>query len=197
MVRISFIGQSDSFRIRVDQEPTQKFRNAELSNIIAQLDDLGYGDIVVWEDQRNDSGRELSHPKVVTDWWFKYLKQSRCSFYSIPQRKDFFSAEFIHWVAPFSGPRPLSDAEFFINGERLGGGPLGFQNMIKRIEAMKFHSVPIFAPRVKNEGQESPWIAFEQLFSWAKEAGLAKEFDSIAYDRLAEFTDWGRFMDDN
>lgn len=196
MIKVSFVGQHDSFRIRANQESVQTVENSEYTNLMVRLN-LGYGDIVVWEDQRDDSGKELSQPKDISDWWFKYLKQTRTSFYSIPQQRDFFSTQIFHWIAPFNPPRPISEAKFFENGQLLGIGMNGFQNMVKKIEAVQSGFVLICAPRIKNEGQASPWIANDQLLVWSKEAGLAKEFEGVLSHRVVEFTDFGRFMDDD
>lgn len=40
---------------------------------------LEYGDIVVWEDKRDESGKELSHPHEIPEWWDKYLEDVRAS----------------------------------------------------------------------------------------------------------------------
>jgi hypothetical protein len=195
VVRVSFVGHRGSFQMRVNQQQIQKFGNTNFADLMIQLN-LGYGDIVVWADQRDKSGKELSQPDDISKWWFQYLKKAKASSYSMPVDTRFFSTPIYHWLAPFEKPRPLTEATFFVDGDLLGHGQGGFKKMIEEIEG-KSGEVLIFAPRIKNEGQASPWIAQGQLVTWSKDAGLDSRFDKLFTSRVVEFTDFARFMDDD
>ena len=196
LIRLSFRGQHGTFRLRVNQYPIERLRNTTFTNVMTQLQ-LAYGDIVVWEDQRDASGKELTHPEDVSRWWFKHLDDVRASFYTIPSDtfSDFFAASIYHWKAPPGKPRPLQNAQFFTNGAALSQGAIGFQAMMDAIEHTKSGPVVILAPRIRNEGQASPWIATDQLSAWAQDAGISPRFEKILFSRYAEFTDFARFGD--
>lgn len=197
VIRISFRGQPGSFRFRIDQCPIEKFRNADFTNVMTQLQ-LSYGDIVVWETQRDKSGKELTNPEDITTWWFKHLKDVRASFYAIPADSfsDFFAAPIYHWKASPEKPRPLKSAQFFVDGVALGEGAPGFQAMMDAIDKTKTRGVVIFAPRIKNENQ-GPWIAFDQLSDWAQDAGVDRQrFDKFLTGRYADFLDFARIGDE-
>gem|GEM_PF-4560735 len=182
--------------MRINQQPVQKLGNTEFATSMIQLN-LTYGDIVVWGDQRDEKGRELSQPDEISRWWFKYLKNARASYYSMPHKKDFFSTPIFHWLAPFEKPRPITGATFFVNGRSFGRGSDGFHKMMDEIDAMKIGPVLIFAPRIKNEGQSSPRIAEDQLLAWAKDAAVETQFEKLLVSRYAGFMDFGRFMDND
>ena len=198
VIRISFRGQHGAFRFRINQCPIEKLRNTDFTNVMTQLQ-LAYGDIVLWEDQRDESGKELTHPEDISRWWFKHLEDVRASFYTIPSDNfsDFFAAPIYHWKAPPGKPRPVQNAEFFVDGVAFGQGARGFQAMMDAIENTKSGPVVILAPRIMNEGQASPWIAMDQLSVWAQDAGVGQRFENILTSRYAEFLDFARFGDED
>ena len=194
LIKISFRGQYSSFRVRINQDPVEKLRNSNFTNLMDQLR-LEYGDVVVWDTKRDGRGKELTHPKNISTWWFKRLRDLRASFY-LSAGADFFTKPIYHWKAPFEKPRPLDDATFFVDGVLLGKGSPGFQKMLETIEGTGSGSVLIVAPRIKNEGQESPWIATNQLLAWADDAGMVPQFEKILYGRSTWLTDIGRLDDE-
>lgn len=196
VVRVSFRGERIFFRIRINQNPVERLRVSEFTNVMTHLQ-LAYGDIVVWEDKRDDKGRELTHPDDISKWWFRHLEEVRASFYSISSDNvtDFFATPIYHWLAPAEKPRPLSDATFFVDGLNLGRGSNGFRVMIEAIESKKEGWLYIVAPRIKNEGQASPWIAENQLTSWADEARMQKRFEKILFGQYGGLLDFARLMD--
>jgi hypothetical protein len=194
VVRISFVGQHGSFQMQVNRQQIQKFGNTNFAELIIQLN-LGYGDIVVWEDQRDKNGKELSHPDDISEWWSRYLEKTRVSFYSLPSDMNFFSTPFFHWLAPAVNPRSLSEANFFVDGNPLGNGSRGFHKMLDAIDDTKSGRVIIFAPRIKNEGR-GPWIALSQLTAWSKSADENARFEKLD-SRIAEFWDMARFTDED
>lgn len=198
LIRVSFRGQHGTFWLRINQQPIEKLRNADFTNVMTQLQ-LAYGDIVVWEDQRDERGKELTHPEDISKWWFEHLNHVRASFYTIPWDTfpDFFAGPIYHWKAPPGKPRPLQDAQFFIDGVALGQGAKGFQAMMDAIDKTKSGPVVILAPRINNEGQASPWIASGQLSAWAQDAGTSPRFEKILFSRYVEITDFARFGDGN
>lgn len=197
LIRVSFRGEHGTFRFRVNQRPIEKLRNVDFTNVMTKLQ-LAYGDIVVWEDLRDQAGKELTHPEDISTWWFKHLHDVRASFYTIPSDtfSDFFGGSIYHWKAPPDKPRPLLDAQFLVDGAALGQGARGFQAMVAAIEKRRSGPVIIFAPRIKNEGQASPWIALGQLSAWAQEAGAGPRFEKIVTSRYVEFEDFARLGDD-
>ena len=198
IIKISFRGQSRAFRLRINQYPVEKLRNTDFTNVMTRLQ-LAYGDVVIWEDQRDKSGKELTHPENISRWWFKHLEGVRASFYSISSDtvSDFFTTPIYHWKAPSDKPRPLQDAMFFVDGVALGQGVRGFQAMMDAIESTKSGPVIIVAPRIKNAGQASPWIAEGQLSTWAQDAGVSPRFEKILTSRYVGLLDFARFGDGN
>jgi hypothetical protein len=196
IIRVSFRDQNDTFRLRINQYPVQKLKNTDFTNVMTQLQ-LVYGDLVVWEDQRDESGKELTHPGAISKWWNKRLKDVRASFYTIPSDmfSDFFAGPIYHWKAPSSEPRPLQNAQFFVDGLTFGQGSRGLQAMMVAIENQKSGPVVIFAPRIKNEGQASPWIAEDQLSTWAQQSGVGSRFEKLLTSRYVGFTDFARLGD--
>jgi hypothetical protein len=196
LIRVSFRDQRETFRLRVDQHPVKELKNADFTNVMTRLR-LAYGDIVVWEDKRDAQGRELTHPQDISSWWFAYLHDVRASFYTMPWHTfpDFFAASIYHWKAPEAKPRPLDDAQFYVDGVAFGKGERGFQEMMDAAQKAKSGPIVFLAPRIKNEGQASPWIAVDQLSSWAQDAGVGSQFERILTSRFTEFLDFARFGD--
>lgn len=194
VIKMSFRGQHNSFRMRVNQGPIEKLKNADFTNVMTQLK-LDYGDIVVWEAQRDEGGKELSQPWDISTWWFKHLEKVRASFYCINSDNvaDFFATPIYHWESTPEKPRPLNNATFLVDGVALGRGLEGFRLMLDAIDVQRSGPVFILAPRIKNEGEASPWIADDQLLGWAEDAGLAPRFKKIRY---SELTDFARFADE-
>jgi hypothetical protein len=195
-IRVSFRGQHGAFRLRINQYPVERLRNAEFTNVMTRLQ-LAYGDIVLWEDQRDNSGKELTHPEDISRWWFKHLDGVRASSYSISSDavSDFFATPIYHWKGPPGNPRPLQDAMLFRDGVALGQGARGFQAMLDAIESTKSGPVIILAPRIKNEGQASPWIADDQLSTWAQSAGVSPRFEKIFTGGYLGLEDFARLGD--
>lgn len=197
VIKVSFRGQRESFRLRINRNAVEKLRNVDFTNVMTRLH-LDYGDIIVWEDQRDERGRELSQPDGISKWWSNYLPQVRASFYSINSDTitDFFATPIYHWKAPSEKPRPLHDTIFFADGATLGQGSSGFHMMLDTIEGQKSSRVFIVAPRIKNEGYASPWIADDQLLAWAQDAGMLAQFEKIFFERYGGLTDFAKLMDD-
>ena len=197
VIKVSFRGKQGSFRMRINQHPIENLENTKFTNVMTQLQ-LDYGDIVIWEDLRNEKGQELSHPDSISRWWFKYLEGVRASFYSINSNDvtDFFATPIYHWKATPEKPRPIHDATFYVDGATLGRGLSGFQAMMDTIEKTKSGPVFILAPRIKNEGQASHWIADDQLLDWAKDVGISTQFEKVFYGRYSGQLDFGRLMDE-
>lgn len=196
VIKVSFVGQKETFRLRVNRQLIKKIPNSDFTNVMTQLH-LDYGDIVVWEAQRDDTGKELSWLKSITEWWSKHLETAQASFYCInsEDRSDFFSTPIYHWKAPRERQRPLPEATFYVDGISVGVGQSGFCAMLDRINSQKSGSAFIVAPRIKNEGSASPWIAGEQLRAWAEDAGVSNRFEKIFFGAYAELTDFARFAD--
>ena len=194
LVRISFRGQTGGFKMRINGGPVGKFANESFTNAMTAFR-FQYGDIVVWEAVRDEKGKELSNPEGISTWWFGYLKQVRASFYSINAGviHDFFQTPLYHWRASAVKPRLVSSASFFADGQLVGEGASGFRAMLHAFRREP-HPTFILAPRIKNEGQASPWLAFGQLEEWAQESGAKAELE--APDLPAELTDFARLMDD-
>jgi hypothetical protein len=174
----------------------EKLKNTAFTNTMTQLH-LAYGDIVVWEVQATKTGVELAHSDDIPNWWFKYLKDVPASCYVVRSDdvSDFFATPIYHWKAPRGKPRPLQDSTFFVDGVALGQGARGFQMMMDTIEDTKSRRVFILAPRIKNEGQASPWIAMDQLSAWAQDAGVSTRFEKFLTSRYGGLLDLGRFGD--
>lgn len=197
VIKVSFRGLHNSFRMRVNQQPIVKLKNANFTNVMTRLN-LEYGDIVVWESKRDESGKELSQPMEISVWWFKHLERVRASFYGINSDNvaDFFGTPVYHWESTPEKPRPLNNATFRVDGLMLGRGANGFRLMLDAIDAQKFRRVFILAPRIKNEGQASPWIADDQLFAWAEDSGSSARFKKIFFGRCVGLLDLARFGDE-
>jgi hypothetical protein len=195
LVRISFRGQSDSFRMRINGGPVLQFANASFTNTMTAFR-FDYGDIIVWEAVRDEKGKELSNPEGISAWWCGYLKQVRASFYSINLGAihDFFQTPIYHWMAPADKPRPVRGASFYADGQLVGKEASGFRAMLHAFRREP-HPTFILAPRIKNEGQASPWLALGQLEDWAQESGDKAELESP--DPPWELTDLARLMDDD
>jgi hypothetical protein len=197
LIKISFKGQHGSCRLRINRQPIERIRNSDFTNAMTRLH-LEYGDIVVWEAEQNESGKELSWPETVKKWWYKHLETTQASFYSISSDRieDFFATPIYHWKAKPERERPLPDSNFYVDGNSCGNGRLGFVAMLAAIDSQKSGEVFIVAPRIKNEGSASPWIASGQLTTWAEEAGVSARFEKILFGRYTDLTDFARLNDD-
>jgi hypothetical protein len=181
--------------MRINRGSVCKSANNSFTNVMTAFR-FQYGDLIVWEAVRDENGRELSNPEGISTWWFGYLKQVRPSFYSINQGviHDFFQTPIYHWKAPADKPRPVSGASFYADGQVVGEGASGFRAMLHAFRGEP-HPTFILAPRIKNEGQASPWLAVGQLDEWAQESGAGKELESPALPW--ELTDFARLMDED
>jgi hypothetical protein len=198
LLRVSFAGRNGYFRMRIDTGPVETFPISSFTNSMTGLH-LEYGDIAIWEAVRGVEGKELSWPSGVSAWWNSYLRGARASFYCLNSDsvREFFAAPLYHWTAPFEKPRPLTSASFYAGGEPLGGGATGFWVMLRAMEAQKSGWLFLLAPRIKNEGQESPWSELDQELAWAGEAGVQNEWNRMIDDGArAELTDFARLADD-
>ena len=195
LIRISFRGQHGSFRIRVNAGPIEKLGNTSFTNTMTGFH-LEYGDIIIWEADRNEQGKELSWPPGISTWWEHYLAEVAASFYCINSDdiSDYFSSPICHWKASRDKPRPLKDASFYADGGLIGQDSAGFRAMLDAVQASgRSRAIFILAPRIKNEGQNSPWLAMEQLDAWAKEAGLGRQVEKMGWP--GEIMDFARFGD--
>jgi hypothetical protein len=195
LVRISFRGQAGSFQMRINEGAVYELANESFTNAMRAFR-FQYGDIIVWKAVRDEKGKELSNPQGISAWWFDYLKQVRASFYSINAGviHDFFQTPLYHWRAPADKPRPVGSASFYADGRLMGRGAPGFRAMLHAFRSEP-HATFILAPRINNEGQASPWLAFGQLEEWAEESGAKAELESP--DLPWELTDFARLMDDD
>jgi hypothetical protein len=193
LIRISFRDQTGTFRIRLNRGPVEQLGIPRFTNTITEFH-LEYGDFVVWESGRNDRGLELSQPEGVSSWWSQHLTRVRASFYCIRtgDLHDFFRTPIYHWRAPADKPRPVSGAAFYADGQLVGEGASGFRALLCAFRKEP-HRTFILAPRIKNEGSASPWLAFEQLDAWAQESGAKDELE--ASGPPAELLDFARLMD--
>jgi hypothetical protein len=192
LVRISFRGQTVSFRMRINGGPVCKFANGSFTNTMMGFR-FQYGDIVVWEAVRDLKGQELSNPEGLSAWWFGYLEQVRASFYSINSDniQDFFATPLYHWAAPFQKPRPLSSASFYCDGTVIGTGSAGLRALVDSFHQLERKGATVFllAPRFRNEGDPN-WLAGEQWSAWLQESGAGPQ------RWPAEILDFARMMDE-
>jgi hypothetical protein len=197
LIRISFSSRSGDFRMRISGGPVETFADTSFTNTMIGLR-LGYGDIAIWEAVRDERGEELIWSAGISAWWGSHLRGARASFYGMNSDSvsDFFTAPIYHATGPPDKPRPLTSAVFYTDGESLGTGAVGFRAMLRAMQAQKSGWVFLLAPRIKNEGQESPWSQDDQELAWAKQAGVLDQFERVEYGQRGGLTDFARLADD-
>ncbi|HEY5912879.1 MAG TPA: hypothetical protein VJA21_19990 [Verrucomicrobiae bacterium] len=192
LVRISFRGQNTTYKMRINEGPVRSFADTSFTNHMIAFR-FEYGDIVVWEAVRDEHGKELSWPPGVSLWWIGQLERVRASHYCINSDniKDFFSTPLYHWTAPFAKPRPLPDALFFCNGQKLGQGVSGFCAMLDSYLAHRASDTPFtLAPRIQNEADDMEDL--DQMCRWLRESGAEAKYGGIYPSGI---TDFAREMD--
>jgi hypothetical protein len=192
LVRISFSGERNAFKMRVDEGPIEKIQNTSFTNVMTSLDFV-YGDIVMWEAVRNASGAEQTWPSDLNLWWLTYLSHVRASYYGINSDniRNFFNSPIYHWYGPPDLPRPLKEASFYKDGKLLGKDTAGLSTMLGDFLKVKNNDTPfILPPRFKRFGND-PFD--DQVDNWIGEAGLTNRFAACCWGGRVD--DWAKDMD--
>ncbi|MBC8095649.1 MAG: hypothetical protein H7Y43_07540 [Akkermansiaceae bacterium] len=186
-VRVSFINDGASFVARVNEGEILRRSISEFTNWTSVLN-LDYGDVVLWQAQRDKSGKELSIPDNVHTWFQNYLVSHKASWYWLnDDNGDIFKLPIFHWKAPFENLRSVTNASFYIDGRALGNGAEGFHNMVNTILTKKPKMVLIFGSRLTE-------IDNDPELGWAEQANVLKEFEKIEFGWRGHLLDFSRLL---
>ena len=102
---------------------------------------LRHGDIILCQN-----GLDLKPGEALetATWVYNYSLSNQVALYVLPNEdieEGIFSVPVYHWVAPFTNPRSLQAAKFFHEGELLGTGYLGYNNMLLQLKQSRLKIV--------------------------------------------------------
>jgi len=131
--------------------------NSDFTNTVEKIH-LIYGDIVVWETQRDDRGKELTIPPGLLAWFDSHLDHAPASYYLFPRDwGDIFATPMFHWRASPDDPNCLKDVTSCLDGEWLGQGSDGFCKMLDVILNRDPKPVLIFGSRLAEVDADPEW----------------------------------------
>lgn len=139
-VTLAFNQAGSGWNLRVNRDSVVSGPAEALSNIIVRLDLKG-NDVLLLERANDPMQPSVS---VLLDWLSGYCVSNQVALYVYPKLHkvgDTLSVPIFHWIAPYSNPRDLQHASFFLAGDFLGTGMNGFETMLHKIEKAKLQQV--------------------------------------------------------
>lgn len=177
VVRLIYEDDEGRWTIRVNEAVASAGSLQELPFRLARLG-LRHEDVVIVNPLRSI---ESAPPgRAVLSWLMTYCRTNQTALYSFPG-SDLLNITIYHWTAPLGPPTRLAEAYFFREGQGLGKGTNGFQNMLQSIERHKSRVILILGTRYADTGSAPPlWTPYEDQQA-TLEAALEKSHTSIVY----------------
>ncbi len=143
-VRLAQDTNSDTWRVNVNGIDKRTAASAsQVTNILSTLA-LHQGDLIVLGNIPDWASAKV--PGTFWNWvmnychsnsvavyeYIKHVQSGGSSSMSVPGQ-DMFRLPIYHWSSPYDHPRDIERSTFFREGEFLGCGTVGFQNMLTSI----------------------------------------------------------------
>lgn len=170
VIRIATLPHEIDWRLRINASVKERF--ASPTQFVSQLRslELRHGDIILWERPL----RVGSTQDVATGYWLSsFCRSNKVALYVSPTKtsQEANAALVYHWWAPFDGPLDISRTSFYVEGEYLGRGEVGYEAMVQQIRELAPRCLYVLGSRLNRKSSydimDSPFTNQEKALDEA------------------------------